>query len=157
MPAAAFGGGGTEAGDMLSLPLPPPPLPPTPVSRPLPDQEQVPPPPQPHAMLPPPPLLTAQQQQQQDDLKQQPYVAGGPGFAPMETGGTYPRVAHRHLYLWIERKVQERGMEAARRVKTIASLEAFYAEVAKANEGNFYYSPSKLRELVAKAPPYSLL
>lgn len=82
---------------------------------------------------------------------------GGPGFAPMESGGPYPRVAHRHLYLWVERKTNERGAEAARRIKTIPSLEAFYGEVAAANAGNKHYSPLKLQEMVVRAPPYSLL
>lgn len=75
----------------------------------------------------------------------------------MESGGTYPRVAHRHLYLWIERKTNEGGPEAARRLKTIPSLEAFYTEVAAANARNRHYSPLKLQEMVARAPPYSLL
>jgi hypothetical protein len=79
------------------------------------------------------------------------------GFAPMESGGTYPRVAHRHLYLWIERKTNENGPEAARRLKTIPPLEAFYGEVAAANAGNKHYSPLKLQEMVVRAPPYSLL
>lgn len=80
-----------------------------------------------------------------------------PSFAPMESGGPYPRVAHRHLYLWVERKANEKGPEAARRVKTIPSLEAFYGEVAAANAGNKHYSPLKLQEMVVRAPPYSLL
>lgn len=70
--------------------------------------------------------------------------------------GAIPRVAHRHMYLWIEDQIEakERG---AKGITTITTLEHFYQEVKQANEGNKHYNFQKLQELVAKAPPYSLL
>ncbi len=83
--------------------------------------------------------------------------ARGGRWACFESAGAYPRVAHRHLYLWIDKKVQDLGEEEARVLKSVGALDTFYAEVAAANAGNTLYSPAKLQAFVAKAPPYALL
>jgi hypothetical protein len=76
---------------------------------------------------------------------------------PMEGGGgPVPRVAHRHMYLWIEDQIGARDRQH-KGLTTVETLDKFYEEVALANLGNKHFSSLKLRELVAKAPPYSLL
>jgi hypothetical protein len=70
--------------------------------------------------------------------------------------GSIPRVAHRHMYLWLEDQIELR-QRTNKDLTRVESQETFLNEVMTANTGNEHFSLNKLKELVAKAPPYSLL
>lgn len=79
-------------------------------------------------------------------------------FVNMESAGVFPRVAHRHMYLWIEQQI-ELKVKAGGPIfsSQVDSLDQFRQEVIVANENNKHFSQLKLQELIDKAAPYSLL
>ena len=84
--------------------------------------------------------------------------AGGGKFVNMESAGVFPRVAHRHMYLWIEQQIEVKEKLGGQKfATTVDSLDQFRNEVKVANEQNKHFSPLKLQELIDKAAPYSLL
>lgn len=86
-----------------------------------------------------------------------PTSAQGGSWSHFESAGAFPRVAHRHLYLWLDQKISELPENEAKRVKAVGRLDSFYEEVNRANAANTLYDAAKLKEFVAKPSPYSLL